>query len=159
MNHAKGFLIYGDDDQNSSDKRQTSTRLSVRKNFLLDVRDIYSSYNIDKLIGKFIIYSFFNYSNIIEGANPFKFSFNGMKNEILNSTQVLKAIDEVVTRNPNISLSAAKLHAKELLDSMISIPNERIMRGLCYIVQKILKRLYKTVNVIESQIQQVCRPY
>lgn len=92
----------------------------------------------------------------IKGANPFKFSYIGLKEEILNSKQVLKAIDEVVSRNPNISLTAAKTHARELLDSMISIPNERIMRGLCYIVQKILKRLYTTVNVIESQIQQVC---
>jgi hypothetical protein len=37
-------------------------------------------------------------------------------------------------------------------------PQEQVMRGMTYSVQKILKRLYRHVTVLDSQIEQVRPP-
>lgn len=65
-------------------------------------------------------------------------------------------MEDVLQNNPTISLSSIKEQVQNITNAMISVPNEKIMRGLCYAVQKILKRLYKNIHVIESQVQEVC---
>lgn len=80
--NAQGFLIYSDETEYDSIEESPRNRISIRKNFLLDVRDIYSSYNIEKLIGIFIHVSFpFSSSDLLfKVSTPFAIALRTKSN-------------------------------------------------------------------------------
>jgi hypothetical protein len=92
----------------------------------------------------------------IAGANLFAPNVcHEIRQAVLHSDAVKLAIDQAVASKPNLNVQQVKAQVIQILTEMNAEPQEQIMRGMTYSVQKILKRLYRHVTILDSQIEQV----
>lgn len=90
------------------------------------------------------------------GANLFAPSVcHEIRQAVLHSDVVRAAIDQAVAAKPNLTVPQVRAEVIKILTQMNAEPQEQVMRGMTYSVQKILKRLYRHVTVVDSQIEQV----
>lgn len=90
------------------------------------------------------------------GANVFAPSVgNEIRQAVLHSESVREAMDKVVAQKPNLTLSQVRSQVSKILSEMNAEPQPQVLRAVTYTVQKILKRLYRYVTIIDSQIDTV----
>ena len=93
----------------------------------------------------------------IKGANLFAPGLcHDIRQAVLHSDSVKAAIDQAVSTKPNLTVTQVKAQVIKILTEMNAEPQDHVLRGMTYSVQKILKRLYRHVTILDSQIDQVC---
>lgn len=95
---------------------------------------------------------------VCAGGNLFAPSIaHEIRQSVLHSPVVIAAVDQAVSSKPNLSVPQVKEQVIKILTQMNAEPQEQILRTMTYSVQKILKRLYRHVTIIDSQMEQVCQ--
>lgn len=94
--------------------------------------------------------------NAFPGGNLFTPGVcHDIRQAVLHSPVVKSAIEQSVATSRNLSVPQVKAEVIKILTQMNAEPQEQILRSMTYSVQKILKRLYRYVTIIDSQLDMV----
>lgn len=82
-------------------------------------------------------------------------SVGQMRNSVLESSCVRRAIEKLVATQPGTSIDEAEGEAAKMLDTMAARMDYKSVRKLGWLLRKVLRRMYDAIHVDESGLAQI----
>jgi hypothetical protein len=82
-------------------------------------------------------------------------SIGQMRNSVLESSVVRRAIEQCVTNQPGVSIDEMENEAARMLDTMAARMDYRSVRKLGWLLRKVLRRMYDAIHVDENGLARI----